>query len=116
MRLALFLFAAADELPLSFLPLYTRSADNPWKWVDGSVLISLPLAGYLSAIVFISPFAGPLAQRLGRRMLLFLSAIPVFVAHLLLYFATSVPEIVAARTIIGAGYALVTLACQDYVI
>ncbi|MFP3569981.1 MFS transporter [Paraburkholderia sp. SIMBA_030] len=116
LRLALFLFAAADELPLSFLPLYTRAADNPWKWVDGSVLISLPLAGYLSAIVFISPFAGPLAQRLGRRMLLFLSAIPVFVAHLLLYFATSVPEIVAARTIIGAGYALVTLACQDYVI
>ena len=116
LRLALFLFAAADELPLSFLPLYTRAANNPWKWVDQSVLISLPLAGYLSAIVFISPFAGPLAQRLGRRMLLFLSALPVFAAHLLLYLATSVPEIVAARTIIGAGYALVTLACQDYVL
>lgn len=116
LRLALFLFAAADELPLSFLPLYTRAADNPWRWMDESVLISLPLAGYLSAIVFISPYAGPLAQRLGRRGLLFLSAIPVLAAHLLLYFATSVPEIVVARTIIGAGYALVTLACQDYVI
>jgi len=116
LRLALFLFAAADELPLSFLPLYTRAADNPWKWIDESVLISLPLAGYLTAIVLISPFARPLAQRWGRRMLLFSAAIPVFGAHLLLYFATSVPEIVAARTIIGAGYALVTLACQDYVI
>jgi len=115
-RLALFLFAAADELPLSFLPMYTRAAQNPWGWLDQSVLISLPLAGYLLAIVIASPFARSLARWRGRRTLLFLAAVPTFAAHLVFYFATTVPEIVAARTITGFGYAIVTLACQDYVL
>jgi MFS family permease len=116
LRLALFLFAAADELPLSFLPLYTRAAHNPFDWVPESVLISLPLAGYLLAIVLISPFARPLAQWRGPRTLLIVASIPTVAAHLWLYLATTVPEIVASRTILGVGYALVTLACQDYVI
>jgi predicted MFS family arabinose efflux permease/HAMP domain-containing protein len=116
LRLALFLFAAADELPLSFLPIFTRAANNPWGWIDESVLISLPLAGYLLAIVIASPFARSLARWRGRRTLLILAAIPTFAAQLGLYFATSVPEIIAARTVTGFGYALVTLACQDYVL
>jgi Na+/melibiose symporter-like transporter len=116
LRLALFLFAAADELPLSFLPIYTRAAQNPWGWLDESVLISLPLVGYLLAIVIASPFARSLARWRGRRTLLILAAIPTFAAHLGFYFATTVPEIVAARTVTGFGYALVTLACQDYVL
>ncbi|MFD1985670.1 MFS transporter [Mesorhizobium newzealandense] len=116
LRLALFLFAAADELPLSFMPLYTRAAHNPFPWLSESVLISLPLAGYLLAIVLVSPFARPLAHWLGPRRLLILAAAPTIAAHLWLYWATSVPEIVASRSILGVGYAFVTLACQDYVI
>ncbi|WP_292157763.1 MFS transporter [Mesorhizobium sp.] len=116
LRLALFLFAAADELPLSFMPLYTRAAHNPFPWLSETVLISLPLAGYLLAIVLVSPFARPLARWLGPRRLLILAAAPTIAAHLWLYLASSVPEIVASRTILGVGYALVTLACQDYVI
>ncbi|CAN7707115.1 MFS transporter [Mesorhizobium sp. LjNodule214] len=116
LRLALFLFAAADELPLSFMPLYTRAARNPFPWLSESVLISLPLAGYLLAIVLVSPFSRPLARWLGPRRLLILAAAPTIAAHLWLYWATSVPEIVASRTILGVGYAFVTLACQDYVI
>jgi predicted MFS family arabinose efflux permease len=116
LRLALFLFAAADELPLSFMPLYTRAAHNPFPWLSESVLISLPLAGYLLAIVLVSPFARPLVHWLGPRRLLILAAAPTIAAHLWLYWATSVPEIVASRSILGVGYAFVTLACQDYVI
>nr|WP_246805085.1 MFS transporter [Mesorhizobium mediterraneum] len=116
LRLALFLFAAADELPLSFMPLYTRAAHNPFPWLSETVLISLPLAGYLLAIVLVSPFARPLARWLGPRRLLILAAAPTIAAHLWLYLASSVPEIVASRTMLGVGYAFVTLACQDYVI
>ena len=72
-RLALFLFAAADELPLAFLPIYTRSADNLWPWINESVLIALPLAGYLLAIVLMSPYARVLVERFGVRRL-FLAA------------------------------------------
>jgi len=115
-RLPLFLFAAADELPLAFFPLFTRAADNPLSWLDLGVVISLPLAGYLIAIMAGSPYARPLADRFGHRKLILLAMVPTIAAHLGLYFSTNVVEIVLFRTIAGFGYAIVTLACQDYVL
>jgi predicted MFS family arabinose efflux permease len=115
-RLPLFLFAAADELPLAFFPLFTRAADNPLTWLDPGVVISLPLAGYLVAIVFGSPIARPLAARFGHRQLLLFAIVPTLGAHLGLYFSTNVIEIVGYRTITGLGYAIATLTCQDYVL
>ena len=115
-RLPLFLFAAADELPLAFFPIFTRAAENPLTWLDPGVVISLPLAGYLVAIVLGSPFARPLAQRFGHRNLLLCAALPTLLAHLGLYFSSNVVEIVCFRTVTGFGYALATLACQDYVL
>jgi predicted MFS family arabinose efflux permease len=115
-RLPLFLFAAADELPLAFFPLFTRAADNPLSWLDLGVVISLPLAGYLIAIMAGSPYARPLAERFGHRKLILLAAVPAIAAHVGLYLSTNVIEIVLYRTVAGFAYAIVTLACQDYVL
>lgn len=115
-RLALFLFSAADELPLAFLPLYTRAADNLWPWLQPSVLIALPLAGYLLAITVMSPWARVLVERIGVRGLFLAAAVPTLVAHVGLYAAGTAQEIILWRTVTGFGYALVTLAAQDYVI
>lgn len=115
-RLALFLFAAADELPLAFLPIYTRAADNLWPWLDTSVVIALPLAGYLLAIVVMSPYARVLVERFGVRWLFFGAALPTLAAHVGLFAATTAQEIILWRTVTGFGYALVTLAAQDYVL
>lgn len=115
-RLALFMFAAADELPLAFLPIYTRAADNLWPWLDQSVLIALPLAGYLLAIVVMSPYARILVERFGVRGIFFGAAVPTFLAHVGLHFASTAQEIILWRTLTGFGYALVTLAAQDYVL
>jgi predicted MFS family arabinose efflux permease len=115
-RLPLFLFAAADELPLAFFPLFTRAADNPLSWLDLGVVISLPLAGYLLAIMAGSPYARPLAAHFGHRKLILLAVVPNLAAHVGLYLSTNVIEIVLFRTIAGFGYAIVTLACQDYVL
>ncbi len=115
-RLPLLLFAAADALPLAFFPLFTRAANNPLTWLDPGVVISLPLAGYLIAIMAGSPFSRPLANRFGHRTLILMAAAPTLAAHLGLYFSSNVIEIVLLRTCAGLGYAVVTLACQDYVL
>ena len=115
-RLPLFLFAAADELPLAFFPIFTRAADNPLTWLDPGVVISLPLAGYLVAIVLGSPLARPMAERFGHRKLLLFAVAPTMLAHVGLYFSTNVVEIILFRTVTGLGYAIATLACQDYVL
>src|SRR5262249_28656773 len=115
-RLPLFLFAAADELPLSFFPLFTRSAENPLSWIDIGVVISLPLAGYLVAIMIASPYARPLPDKSGHRNLLLLAMAPSIVAHIGLALSSNVVEIILFRTLTGFGYAIATLAFQDYVI
>jgi predicted MFS family arabinose efflux permease len=115
-RWPLFLFVAAEELPLSFFPIFTRAAENPWLWLDEGVVISLPLIGYLIAILIASPFARLLTARLGHRNLLLIAMAPAVMTHIGLYFSTTVPEIIIYRTISGLGYAIATLACQDYVI
>jgi MFS family permease len=115
-RLPLFLFAAADQLPLAFFPLFTRAADNPLSWLDLGVVISLPLAGYLIAIMAGSPYSRPLADRFGHRKLILLAMVTNIAAHVGLYLSTNVIEIVLFRTVAGFGYAIVTLACQDYVL
>jgi len=115
-RLALFLFSVADELPLSFMPLYTRAAENPLPWLNEGVLLSLPLAGYLFAILLASPFARQFTQRFGHRSVLVIGVIPALLGQIGLATADSAMEIVAYRTVTGFGYAIVTLVCQDYVI
>jgi predicted MFS family arabinose efflux permease len=115
-RLPLFFIAAASQLPLAFFPLFTRAADNPLTWLDLGVVISLPIAGYQLAILAGSPYARPLADRFGYRGLMLLVAVPTIVAYIGLYFATNVIEIVLFRTVSGFGYAIIMLACQDYVL
>lgn len=115
-RLPLFLFGAADELPISFLPVFTRSVDNPLSWLDLGVVLSLPLAGYLLAVVVGAPIARPLAERFGHRKLLLFAVVPTVIAHIGLYAATSTVEIILFRTLSGFGYAIATLVCQDYVL
>ena len=115
-RLPLFLFAAADNLPLAFFPLFTRAANNPLTWLDLGVVISLPLAGYLIAIMVGSPYARPLADRFGHRKLILMAVVPTLATYLGLYLSTNVIEIVLFRTVAGFGYGIVTLACQDYVL
>lgn len=113
-RLALFLFAAADELPLAFLPIFTRASENLWPWLDTSVVIALPLAGYLFAIVMISPYARTLVERFGVRTIFVAASVPTLAAHIGLYAASTAQEIIFWRAVTGFGYALVTLAAQDY--
>lgn len=115
-RLPLFLFAAADQLPLAFLPIFTRAADNSLPWLDTGVVISLPIAGYLVAIVIGSLLMRPLAQRLGHRNLLLVATVPTLFAHLGLYMSTDVIEIILCRVVTGLGYAIAVMSCQDYVL
>ncbi|MBR9873524.1 MFS transporter [Vibrio sp. J1-1] len=115
-RWPLFLFIAADELPLSFFPLFTRAAENPWDWLDQSIIISLPLVGYLIAIFICSPISKRLTLMLGHRKLLLWAMVPAVFIQIGLYFSTSVTEIIFFRTLSGFGYAIATLTYQDYVI
>ncbi len=115
-RLSLFLFAAADELALSFFPLFIRAAENPLTWIDPAIVISLPIAGYLLAYMLAAPFSRTLTRKWGHKNLILGALAFVFFSNFGMFFATNVLEIIFYRSLGGVGYALAVLTCQDYVI
>lgn len=115
-RLPLFLFAMADELPLSFFSLFARAQENPFSWLSEGVAIGLPLATYLGAALLGAPIARPLGKRLGYRRLFVAAALSTFVAKIGLYFAHSIVEVILYSGINGLAFVLASLACQDYVL
>ena len=115
-RLPLFLFTAADQLPLSFFPLYAATLENTFTWLDKGVVIGLPLMGYLVAIMLGSPIVRPLANRFGHRQLCLFAVIPTVLAHLAMSVADNITQLVLLRIVTGFSYAVVTLACQDYIL
>ncbi|RWB54778.1 MAG: MFS transporter [Mesorhizobium sp.] len=115
-RLPLFLIAAADSFSLSFFSLYVRDADNPLTWLNPGIVISLPLAAYLIAIVAGSPYARPLSKRFGHRNLFLFASIPAALANIGYFISSNVVEIIFFSVLSGIGYAFASLSCQDYVI
>ncbi len=114
MRLPLFLFATGEELSKSFLPLLVRSAATNVGWLREEVLISLPLIAYLLGLIVLSPLGGGLAERYTARKIFLAALLPVGVSHIGLSVSASVGEFVLWRGVAGAGYALATIACQEY--
>jgi len=114
MRLPLFLFVIAEELSKPFLPLYVRAAATGELWISEEIVISLPLIAYLIGLVVLSPVASLITERYSSRQAFLVALMPVAVSHVGLSLSDSVAEIVLWRGIAGAGYALATIACQDY--
>lgn len=113
-RLPLFLFAMADELPLSFFSLYARAQANPFTSLGEGVVIGLPLAAYLGAALLGAPLARPLGQRLGYRRLFIVAALATFLAKFGLFLASNIVEVIVWHGVNGLAFALASLACQDY--
>ena len=113
-RLPLFLFAMAEELSKPFLPLYIRSMIAGEPWLSEGVIVSLPLIAYLVALVALSPVSGFFAERLSPRRAFLLALVPVAVSHIGLSISSTVVEIILWRGVAGAGYAVATIACQEY--
>jgi len=115
-RLALFLFAAADEMETSFFSIFVKSAHNPIPWLSEGAVTSLPLTAYLIAVLTVTPFVRPLSERFGHRRLFLVAAAATVIAKLGMCVAGNVPAITFFNLMCGAGYAFASLACQDYVL
>lgn len=113
-RLPLFVFVLGAELSKSFLPLYVRRAAAGETWLAESLLISLPLAAYLLALVVLSPVAGRMTQRWPARAVFLAALVPVVVSQVGLSLSTSVFEIVLWQAVTGGGFAVASIACQDH--
>ncbi|MGR3323227.1 MAG: MFS transporter [Pseudooceanicola sp.] len=112
-RLPLFFFAIGAEITASFLPLLAGGAARP-PWLPIDLAAAAPLVVYLVCVAALSPFAGALGRRFGPTPL-FLCSVPVaFGALVWMAAAGGVMQIALARGVVAVGYALATVAAQEY--
>ncbi len=115
-RIPLFLFAFAEELQKSFLPLFIRQLYQPSPWLNESLVISLPIAVWLMIVGLAAPFSGQWSKRFGSRNIFLFGLIPSGLGFLGCSMAHTILEVVLCRGATGLGYAMITIACQDYLL
>lgn len=112
-RLTLFLFAMAEQFSTSFIPLFGQQLGRESALGLGpDLLAAVPIATFVAAVALATPFGGRLVSRHGSRRAILLGSLPVALGFLGCAFATSIEEFALARMLCGAGYAVVTIACQ----
>jgi MFS family permease len=115
-RVPLFIFAFAEELQKSFLPLFIRQLYQPNPWLNESVVISLPIVVWLLVVGLAAPFSGQWSKRFGSRNIFLFGLIPSLLGFLGCSMAQTILEVILWRGATGLGYALITIACHDYLL
>jgi MFS family permease/methyl-accepting chemotaxis protein len=115
-RIPLFLFAFAEELQKSFLPIFVRRLYEPIPWLNESVVVSLPIVAWLTIVGLAAPFSGQWSKRFGSRNIFLVGLVPSAVGFLGCSMAQTIFEFILWRGATALGYAMITIACQEYLL
>lgn len=108
-RLPLFLFVFAEQLSTSFNPIYALELAGGQGGIMGA---ALPIVAFVAAVALLTPYGGSIVARRGPRDAMLIGLVPAALGHVGAALATDLTTFAIARAICGAGYAIVTIACQ----
>lgn len=108
-RLPLFLFVFAEQLSTSFNPIYALELAGGQGGIMGA---ALPIVAFVAAVALFTPYGGTIVARRGPRDAMLIGLVPAALGHVGAALATDLTAFALARGICGAGYAIVTIACQ----
>lgn len=108
-RLPLFLFVFAEQLSTSFNPIYALELAGGQGGIMGA---ALPIVAFVAAVALFTPLGGTVVARRGPRDAMLIGLVPAALGHVGAAFCTDLTTFAMARGICGAGYAVVTIACQ----
>lgn len=114
-RIPLFVFAFAEELQKSFMPLFVAEYYEPNPWFTKDIMLGLPISIFMFVIAVATPFAGAWVDRWGNKKLFLMGLIPALAGYLGCAFATSSYDIIIWRGVTALGYAIITISCQGYI-
>ena len=114
-RVPLFLFMFAEELPRSFLPLFAAELSPADAALSDEVLFGLPIALFMLAGMIMVPFAGGLADRFGTRRVFLAGIVPATIGYAGTFVAQGYYDLIGWRVLSGIGYGLIFIAAQAWV-
>ncbi|WP_027858917.1 MFS transporter [Marinobacterium jannaschii] len=114
-RIPLFVFAFAEELQKSFMPLFVAEFYEPNPWFSKDIMMGLPISVFMFVIAAATPFAGSWVDRWGHKRLFFWGLLPALAGYIGCALASSIYEIIFWRGTTAIGYAIITISCQGYI-
>ena len=115
MRVPLFLFMFAEELPRSFLPLFVARLSPVDATISDELLFGLPIALFMLAGAVTVPFGGRLSDRFGARAVFLAGVVPAIVGYFGTFLAQGYYDLIGWRVLSGLGYGLIFIAAQAWV-
>ena len=114
-RVPLFLFMFAEELPRSFLPLFIAQFSPADSGISDELLFGLPITLFMLAGMIVVPFGGGLADRFGARAVFLAGVVPATIGYAGTFLAQGYYDLVGWRVLSGLGYGLIFIAAQAWV-
>ena len=114
-RVPLFLFMFAEELPRSFLPLFIARLSPADAGISEELLFGLPITLFMLAGMVVVPFGGGLADRFGARRVFLAGVVPATLGYVGTFLAQGYYDFVAWRILSGVGYGLIFISAQAWV-
>jgi MFS family permease len=115
-RAPLFLFILAEELTRPFLPGYVKELLVPVPGLSEQFVVGLPIALFMLVVALAQPWLGVFCERHGTRRTMFIGAAVAAVGFVASAFAATVLDLLLWRSLCAAGYAMVFVAAQAYVL
>ena len=114
-RVPLFLFMFAEELPRSFLPLFIARLSPSNAVISDELLFGLPITLFMLAGMLVVPIGGGLADRFGARRVFLAGVVPATIGYAGTFLAHGYYDLVGWRVLSGIGYGLIFIAAQAWV-
>ncbi|WP_374481960.1 MFS transporter [Zoogloea sp.] len=112
-RLAVFLLILSEELTRAFLPLHISGLAEA-AGAQGATAIGLPISAYMASFALLTPFAGSWAERFGTTRTFAIGATLSAAGFGWALAGGGYVAFIAARCLCAAGYAIGTMAMQQY--
>ena len=114
-RIPLFLFMFAEELPRSFLPLFVARLSPTDTTISNELLIGLPITLFMLAAAIMIPFGGRIADRYGAQRVFLMGIVPATIGYVGTFLAREYYDLIVWRVLSGVGYGLIFIAAQAWV-
>lgn len=114
-RLPVFIFFFAAELPRSFLPLFAKQVYQPLWGLPEGLALALPMSGFMLAAVLLTPVSGSLVARFGSRNVFLMGLVPSAIGFVMIGLSASLLELTVWRCVNAAGLAMISMASLGYI-
>jgi len=115
-RAPVFLFYFAEEMTRPFLPSYIASYAQPMLGLPVEIVIALPIIVFMAIVALTQPTLNGWTERLGRARSLRTGALLSCLGFFGTAYADQMGELIAFRALTAAGFALVFVSAQGFIV